>query len=149
MPMLPIDYLTIHCAATPEGRDVKPETVEQWDIARFGQKSYHWIIPLDGECHRSLDDHVLGCHTGGHNSHNIGICYVGGCDSVMRHAKDTRTPLQRQAMLHLVQDYIAKYPHIKILGHRNWAGVKKDCPSFDVRAWLESENLGSYYGGQQ
>ena len=147
--MLPITHLTIHCAATPEGRNVKAATIEQWDIAKFGQKSYHLIVELDGEIHRSLADTVRGAHTGGHNTGNIGVCYVGGCDVDMRHAKDTRTPLQRQALLQIVQDYIAKYPAIKILGHRNWKGVRKDCPSFDVRAWLESEGLGSHYGGQQ
>ena len=39
--MFPIKYLTIHCAATPENRDVKAREIEKWDIAKFGQKSYH------------------------------------------------------------------------------------------------------------
>jgi N-acetyl-anhydromuramyl-L-alanine amidase AmpD len=138
--VLPIKFLTIHCAATPEGRNVKAETVEAWDVARFNQPSYHWIVELDGHCHRSLQDDVRGAHTGGHNTGNIGICYVGGCDKGM-HAKDTRTPQQRAALLQLVTDYQAKYPGITIRGHRDWPGVKKDCPSFDVRSWLVSEGL--------
>jgi N-acetylmuramoyl-L-alanine amidase len=132
----PIRYLTIHCAATPEGRDVKATTVEQWDIARFGQKSYHWIIELDGNVHRSLDDNVRGAHTGGHNTGNIGICYVGGCDLQMK-AKDTRTEAQKISLRRLVEDYRSKYPGIVVLGHRDWPDVHKDCPSFDVRAWLK------------
>jgi hypothetical protein len=51
---MPIRFLTIHCAATPKGRDVKAATVEQWDIAKFGQKSYHHIVELDGNDHCSL-----------------------------------------------------------------------------------------------
>lgn len=139
--MLPIKFLTIHCAATPEGRDVKAATVEQWDIAKFGQKSYHWVVELDGHCHRSLPDEKRGAHTGGANTGNIGICYIGGCDKAMKKAKDTRTPLQRQSLLKLVKEYRAKYPGIIIRGHRDWPGVKKDCPSFSVQAWLESEGL--------
>jgi N-acetylmuramoyl-L-alanine amidase len=137
----PIKYLTIHCAATPEGRDVRPETVEQWDIAKFGQKSYHWIVDIHGNQHRSLEDDQLGCHTGLHNHGNIGVCYVGGCDAHMAGAKDTRTDAQKAALVDLVQHYKTLYPGIIVRGHRDWPNVRKDCPSFDVAAWLRSEML--------
>lgn len=138
MTMLPIRFLTIHCAATPEGRDVEPATIEQWDIEKFGQKSYHWIVDLQGRMHRSLEDGQRGAHVARNNSGNIGICYVGGVDRAMR-PKDTRTPAQRIALLTLVRDYMAKYPGIRIRGHRDWPGVTKACPSFDVAAWLQAE----------
>lgn len=141
MTMLPIKYLTIHCAATPEGRDVKPETVEQWDIAKFGQKSYHWIIPLDGTAHRSLFDNQKGAHVGRNNTGNIGICYVGGMDAKMAAPKDTRTDAQKEEMLTLVRIYQERYPGIVIRGHRDWPGVAKACPSFDVAAWLKAEGV--------
>lgn len=136
----PIRWLTIHCAATPEGRDVKAETVEQWDIARFGIKSYHWIIELDGKQHRSLEDDVKGAHVGGHNSGNIGICYVGGVDAA-GNPKDTRTPAQNAALRDLVGHYKTLYPNIIVLGHRDWPDVHKACPSFPVRTWLVGEGL--------
>lgn len=139
--MLPIKYLTIHCAATPEGRDVKAATVEQWDIAKFGQKSYHWVVELNGHAHRSLADNVSGAHVGKNNTGNIGICYVGGVDKNNKKAQDTRTPAQKEALLKLVKEYKAKYPGIIIRGHRDWPGVAKDCPSFDVAAWLKSEGV--------
>jgi N-acetyl-anhydromuramyl-L-alanine amidase AmpD len=129
-------YLTIHCAATPEGRDVSAATIEAWDKAKFGQKSYHWIITLDGAMHKSLSDDQRGAHVGGHNTGNIGVCYVGGMDRDMKRAKDTRTPAQKKAMLTLVRTYRARYPGIKIMGHRDWPNVHKDCPSFDVGEWL-------------
>lgn len=137
MTMLPIKYLTVHCAATPEGRHVTADEITKWDHARFGQTSYHWVIELDGSIHRTLDDDVRGAHTGGHNSGNIGICYVGGCDVQMK-AKDTRTPQQSAALAKLLVDYKAKYPGLEILGHRDWPDVRKDCPSFDVRAWMKA-----------
>lgn len=136
--MLPIKYLTIHCAATPEGRDVSPATVEQWDIAKFGQKSYHWIVTLDGAMHRSLRDNQRGAHVGRNNTGNIGVCYIGGCTKDMKRAKDTRTEAQKKALLTLVRTYQERYPGIIIRGHRDWPGVAKDCPSFDVAAWLKS-----------
>lgn len=140
MPALgPVKFLTIHCAATPEGRDVTPQAIEQWDIDKFGQKSYHWIVRLDGSTHRSLSDDQKGAHVGKNNSGNIGICYVGGCDKAMN-AKDTRTEAQKLALLTLVRTYQARYPGIVIRGHRDWPGVAKACPSFDVAAWLKAES---------
>jgi N-acetylmuramoyl-L-alanine amidase len=140
MTMLPITHLTIHCAATPEGRNVVAEQVTLWDRARFGQPSYHWVIELDGSIHRSLEDGVRGAHTGGHNSGNIGICYVGGCDVHMK-AKDTRTPAQCSSLEALIRDYKRKYPGITVLGHRDWPNVHKDCPSFNVRSWMKEMGL--------
>lgn len=142
MTMLPIRYLTIHCAATPEGRNVPAATVEAWDIAKFGQKSYHWIVLLDGTKHRSLADDVRGAHVAKANTGNIGICYVGGMDANMANPKDTRTPAQLQSLRELVNEYRAQYPHIVIRGHRDWPGVNKACPSFDVAHWLASFGAG-------
>jgi len=131
--MLPIKYLTIHCAATPEGRDVKAKEIEKWDIAKFGQKSYHLIVELDGTIVRSLPDTKIGAHVGGKNTGNIGICYIGGMDKDMKRAKDTRTPEQKKSLKTLIATYKERYPGIIIRGHRDWPGVKKDCPSFDVQ----------------
>lgn len=131
--MLPIKYLTIHCAATPEGRDVKAKEIEKWDIAKFGQKSYHLIVELDGTIVQSLPDTKIGAHVGGKNTGNIGICYIGGMDRDMKRAKDTRTPEQKRSLKTLIATYRERYPGIIIRGHRDWPGVKKDCPSFDVQ----------------
>ena len=130
-------FLTIHCAATPAGRHVSAETISQWDQAKFGQTSYHWVIELDGKMVRTLRDDQKGAHVGGANSNNIGICYVGGCDKAMN-PKDTRTPEQKRAMRTLIRTYQDRYPGIIVMGHRNWPGVKKACPSFDVTAWIKA-----------
>src|SRR3546814_20755716 len=82
-------YLTIHCAATPEGRDVKAATISQWDIQKFGQVSYQLVVELDGSYHRTLHASPRGAHVGGHNSGKIGICYVAGV------AKEGKTPKEK------------------------------------------------------
>lgn len=138
MPALgPVKYLTIHCAATPEGRHVSADTISKWDQAKFGQTSYHWVVELDGKAVRTLRDDQKGAHVGGANSNNIGICYVGGCDKAMN-PKDTRTPEQKRALRTLIRTYQDMYPGIIVMGHRNWPGVKKACPSFDVTAWVKA-----------
>ena len=127
-----VKYLTIHCAATPEGREVKAKEVNKWDIAKFGQVSYHYIVELNGTAVRSLSDEQLGAHVGGHNTGNIGICYVGGMDKDMKKSKDTRTAAQKKTLKTLVATFKARYPGIIVRGHRDWPNVHKDCPSFNV-----------------
>jgi N-acetylmuramoyl-L-alanine amidase len=146
--MLPIKFLTIHCAATPEGRDVKTSDISAWDIAKFGQISYHWVVSLDGTKTQTLPDTKRGAHTGGKNTGNIGVCYIGGVAKDGKTIKDTRTEAQKIALREIVADYRAKYPGIKVLGHRDWSPDKnkdgkitpnewmKGCPSFDVATQL-------------
>jgi N-acetylmuramoyl-L-alanine amidase len=134
----PVKYLTIHCTATPEGRDNSAEEVKRWDIERFGQPSYHHVVELDGDAVRHLTDGERGAHTGGHNTGNIGISYVGGTTTLNAGAKpkDTRTPAQKATLRRLVAEYKAKYPGIIVRGHRDWPKVAKACPSFDVATAL-------------
>ncbi len=134
----PIKFLTVHCAATPEGRPVSAATISEWDKAKFGQVSYHHVVEIDGNSVRTLPDATKGAHTGGANTGNIGICYVGGMDKQMKAPKDTRTPEQKKALKHLIEGYRTAYPGIIIRGHRDWPGVKKACPSFDVGAWVKA-----------
>ncbi len=137
-----IRYLTIHCAATPEGRVHRADEITRWDVDRFGQPSYHHVIELSGIAVRTLDDDQRGAHTGGHNTGNIGICYVGGMDAAMKKPKDTRTGAQKQALLRLIGEYRARFPDIVVRGHNEWPGVTKACPSFSVRAMLKAEGIG-------
>lgn len=133
----PVKYLTIHCAATPEGRDVKAETITQWDKAKFGQTSYHWVVELDGSKHQTLKDDQKGAHVGKANTGNIGICYVGGVDKDNIKPKDTRTEAQRVSLATLIRTYQERYPGIIVRGHRDWPAVAKACPSFDVAKWIK------------
>jgi N-acetyl-anhydromuramyl-L-alanine amidase AmpD len=138
MTMGPIKFLTIHCAATPEGRHVDAPTITAWDKAKFGQTSYHHVIELDGKAVQTLKDDQKGAHVGKANTGNIGICYVGGVDAKNIKPKDTRTDAQKAKMAELVKLYQKRYPGIVIRGHRDWPGVAKACPSFDVAAWLKT-----------
>jgi N-acetylmuramoyl-L-alanine amidase len=134
----PIRFLTIHCAATPEGRDNSAAEVNAWDIEMFGQISYHWIVELDGDAIRGLSDTFRGAHVGRANTGNIGICYVGGTTTRNLGAKpkDTRTKAQKIALRTLVRTYQARVPGIIVRGHNEWPGVAKACPSFSVAKWL-------------
>lgn len=133
-----IRYLTIHCTATPEGRANTVAEVTRWDVDRFGQPSYHHVIELDGKAVQTLRDNQRGAHTGGANTGNIGISYVGGTTTLASGAKpkDTRTPAQKATLRRLVAEYRARFPGIIVRGHRDWPGVAKACPCFDVATQL-------------
>lgn len=132
----PVRFLTIHCAATPEGRDVKAATVSQWDRDRFGQVSYHYVIELDGNTVNTLPETTKGAHVGGANTGNIGVCYIGGVDKDGK-PKDTRTEAQKTALAKLIREYQARFPKIIVLGHRDWPKVAKSCPCFSVTKWIK------------
>lgn len=135
-PLGPVKFLTIHCAATPEGRDVKAATISEWDREKFGQISYHWVIELDGTRVRTLSDAAKGAHVGRANTGNIGVCYVGGV-GLDGKPKDTRTAAQKASLRTLIRTYRRRYPGIVVRGHRDWPGVAKACPSFDVSDWIK------------
>ena len=126
-----IDKIIIHCAATPEGRDVKMETIKSWHVKGNGWSDigYHYVIELDGSVKAGRPLHRSGAHTKGHNATSIGICYVGGIDKDKK-PKDTRTEAQRKAMDQLVDDLKMEHPTASVHGHNEFAA--KACPSFDV-----------------
>ena len=66
----------------------------------------------------------------------ISICYEGGLDA-NGHPADTRTLAQKVTMEELLHSLCVDYPDAEILGHRDLPNVRKDCPCFDVRDWLE------------
>lgn len=143
-----IQWLTIHCTATPEGRADTVADIVRDDMERFAQPSYHYVITLDGKVNQVLREDQVGAHVALHNHNNIGISYVGGTTSIASGAKpkDTRTPAQQGALEVFVRDFVKRHPKAKIRGHREWPHVAKACPSFDVKAWLTARGLGKYSG---
>lgn len=128
-----IDDIVIHCAATKEGLNFHASDIDRWHRQRgFKKIGYHYVIDLDGTIEKGRDESEVGAHVSGHNAHSIGICYIGGCDKDMK-PKDTRTLAQKESIIRLLTQLLCKYPNADIKGHRDFPGVKKACPSFDVR----------------
>jgi len=130
--MRTIDKIIIHCSATPEGRDVKMETIKSWHVKGNGWSDigYHFVIELDGTLKEGRPLHRSGAHTRGENATSIGICYVGGIDK-NKNAKDTRTAEQKDTLNKIVEGLLEDYPEASVHGHNEFAA--KACPSFDVQ----------------
>lgn len=128
-----IEYITIHCSATPEGREVSNQDIEQWHKLRgFKEIGYHYVIHLDGTVEQGRSIHVQGAGVRGFNKNNMHICYVGGVDKDFL-PKDTRTDAQKEALGQMLVTTRHSFPNAKILGHRDFPDVNKACPSFDAQ----------------
>lgn len=126
-----INEIIIHCSATPEGRECSVEEIRQWHKARgFTDIGYHYVIHLDGRVEPGRNVDIAGAHCTGHNTHSIGVVYVGGCAKDGKTPKDTRTEAQKSALANLLIDLRKLYPRAAIHGHRDFA--PKACPSFDA-----------------
>ncbi|MHC1780054.1 MAG: N-acetylmuramoyl-L-alanine amidase [Bacteroidales bacterium] len=142
--MKTIQYLVIHCTATPAGREVSSADIRRWHLSPppvgrgWKQVGYTDMIHLDGSIERlagNNDDNIVDSWeitngVAGMNSTSRHIVYVGGLKG------DTRTPQQKDALREYVKSFLEKYPNVKVAGHNQFAA--KDCPSFNVPMWLKS-----------
>ena len=147
--MKKLQYLVIHCTATPEGRAVTADDIRQWHLSPppagrgWRQVGYTDMFQLDGTIVRMVDnneDDVIDTWeitngVAGINNVSRHIVYAGGMDAAGRQAKDTRTDRQRAALSRYVLEFVHRFPDVRVAGHNQFD--KKACPSFDVPAWLK------------
>lgn len=132
-----INEIIIHCSDSPWRRDDRAKDIKLWHTLPpprgrgWADIGYHYIVDLDGTVERGRPISRIGAHCKGHNSHSIGVCYIGGRDQNGNTA-DTRTKEQKAALLKLVTNLMAMY-HCKISGHRDY-DKSKACPCFDAAA---------------
>lgn len=132
-----VTEIIVHCTATREGKDYTVNEVRQWHKARgFSDIGYHYLIGLKGRLEEGRDLSIAGAHCVGHNTHSIGVCYVGGLDSE-GNPKDTRTREQKIALKVLLTNLKKALPDAEIHGHCDFAA--KACPCFDAKE--EYQNL--------
>ena len=151
--MARMKYLVLHCTATPEGREVSSKEIRHWhtDPVKKGgrgwkQVGYTDLFHLDGTVERlvknnedaEVDPWEVTNGAAGYNPVSRHVVYAGGLAKDGKTAKDMRTAAQLKAMTDYVRNFHERFPQIKIVGHRDLPGVNKACPSFDVKAWLES-----------
>lgn len=136
-PIERVEYLVVHCAATPADMDIGAKEILKWHLQRgFADIGYHSVIRRDGteEHGRTLDR--PGAHAVGYNNASLAVCLVGGLKKGTTKAENNFTPAQFTALRGVLARWKALHPHAEILGHRDLPGVRKACPSFDVRNWL-------------
>lgn len=133
--MREIRFIVLHCTATP--KNTKISSIQRYWRETMGWKSpgYHYIIKDDGEAVQLLDESLVSNGVAGFNQHSIHISYIGGINDNGQPV-DNRSIAQKITTINMLYELKGKYPKAEIKGHRDFPGVKKACPSFDVKTWL-------------
>lgn len=135
-----ITHIVIHCTGTVQHASVG--SIQNYWKEKMGWNSpgYHVIIRADGSTAILQDYEKKTNGVAGHNEHSIHICYIGGIDALGK-PYDNRTLEQLHTMKVIVQALKQQYPTAIVCGHRDFPGVKKACPSFDVARWIKKEQI--------
>lgn len=134
-PRTSTEFIVVHCSATPEGKHFDATDIDNMHT-RLGWTGigYQYVVHLDGSIEEGRPRDAVGSHVAGYNSRAIGICYIGGVDTLGR-PKDTRTADQKAALRDLIRHLKAVYrkQNPTVQGHRDFPKVAKACPSFDAK----------------
>ena len=126
-----VSLLIIHCSATLLDQRVTVHDIDRWHRQRgFDCIGYHFYITVDGTIWTGRPISQVGAHCKGYNAHSIGICYEGGLDEEGRPC-DTRTLLQKAALVALINKLREIYPTTDVVGH-NDLDLSKACPCFSA-----------------
>lgn len=136
------ERITVHCAATPDGKAVSVEAIKKDHFAKgYGGIGYHAIIQPDGEIVWTRGLNEVAAHVAKHNTGNIGLCLAGS-------QKFGRAQLI--ALSRLIHSICGIYdiPPWEIYCHYEWdtaQAQKKSCPNIDVKrlhafVWLERDD---------
>lgn len=132
-----IDHIVLHCTATPSNTSIDA-ILKYWrDVKGWKNPGYHIIIMASGEAVLLLPIDKVSNGVKGHNANGINIAYIGGIDDYGDPC-DNRTEEQKTTMLNIVNVLKVMFPNAEVKGHRDFPGVRKACPSFDVKQWLNT-----------
>lgn len=154
-PLSDIDELIIHCADTPNGREVTAADIDRWHVERGFHRNpaalagygpwagrgphaaaltaigYHYVIRINGvvEVGRRLTE--TGAHCRGHNNRSIGVC-MAGRDQFTQNQWDALAALVRAEQRDREKQHM---PILSLHGHREF-NAHKTCPGFSVGEWV-------------
>jgi N-acetylmuramoyl-L-alanine amidase len=95
---------------------------------KWNNPGYHFIIDDEGYIEQLQPIEKLANGVKGFNSNSIHVAYIGGLNG-----KDTRSIRQTLSIINIVKYLANIFPEAEILGHKDFPGVKKECPAFNVK----------------
>lgn len=138
--MRKIDYIVLHCTATPINTSVQ-SILNYWkNNLKWRNPGYHYLIEQSGMVHELLPIDKVSNGVAGYNSNSIHISYIGGVDKNGK-GIDNRSSKQILEQIRLIIQLKEQFPNARIQGHRDFPNVAKACPSFDTREWLKGCGL--------
>ena len=138
-----VDYIVVHCAATPETMDIGVEEIRQWHRQKgWLDVGYHYVIRRDGTIENGRPRGAPGAHARGFNHISLGICLIGGVESDKKTPECNFTHAQWESLEELIRDLKKLHPDAEVIGHCDLPKVNKACPCFNTREWWASRNEG-------
>jgi N-acetylmuramoyl-L-alanine amidase len=144
-----VKFIAIHCADTTSTMDTDISDIDRWHRERgFSSVGYHYFIKRGGliQHGRSVEQHGIhlfeasfeqGAQVEDYNRCSIGVCLAGGRGADGQ-AQNNFTAAQFASLVNLLTQLKEWFPNAVIQGHRDFPGVTKKCPSFDVRTWCKA-----------
>ena len=114
------DHIVIHCADTPDDRDVEMAEIKRWHVEERGWDDigYHFVIRRNGLVEVGRDIKLQGAHAKAVNGSSVGVCLVGRSDFDKR---------QFDSLRDTVQMLLKLYPDCKVIGHCDVEPKKPNC----------------------
>lgn len=130
--MRDIKYLVLHCTAA-SAQQKTSDIINYWKT-KLGWRNngYHYLISGDGTVENLTPISQPSNGVAGHNANAIHICYKGGWNGT-----DTRTDIQKGALLRILKDLKQDFPNAIILGHRDLSPDLNGDGVIDSRDWLK------------
>lgn len=128
-----IKYLVVHCSDTPDTLDLTAADIHKMHLS-FGWDGigYHKIIKRDGTVENGRPNFWIGAHTYGLNEKSLGVCLIG---------RDKFTKKQFLSLKNILVKWKKKFKNSTIIGHSEVIKTKKTCPNFDVKKFLNDNNI--------
>lgn len=135
-----INYIVIHCSATPASMDVSIKDVDRWHREKGWRKvGYHYFIDREGNCSVGRSITEPGAHVKYFNSQSLGVCLAGGMNADMTAIENNFTEKQLTTLRYLVVGLKFYAKNAEVCSHYD-LDSKKECPSFDVKKYLKDFN---------
>lgn len=133
--MREIKYIVVHCTAGSQLQTVEGLMDYFTRVKKWKHPGYHYVVTAEGKVVQLLDIAKVSNGVRGYNRESINVAWMGGIDKYGR-SVDNRTDDQRLSLKGLVKMLMERFPGAKLMGHRDFPGVAKDCPCFEVRELL-------------
>tara|TARA_R110000803_G_scaffold201303_2_gene266032 strand:+ start:351 stop:794 length:444 start_codon:yes stop_codon:yes gene_type:complete len=131
------ELIIIHTSATPITMNIGAYEISKWHRAQgWLDIGYHFVIKRGGLIELGRPMEAVGAHAKGYNDKSVAICMIGGIDKDKK-PENNYTVEQWDSLRTSLLFLNNIYSEAKVIGHNEVS--KKDCPCFDVQAWLKME----------
>lgn len=154
-----ITGIVIHCAATPNGKDIKAKAIDDMHAKRgfkrdrqmvrnFNQGmpniGYHYVIEVDGNIAFGRHLEEIGAHVQGGNATTIGVCMIGTDKFTAKQWSSLKqlmtticNTINKQSLSAEKTLDKLKEMGISIKGHRDYSPDKNGDGKIDRTDWLK------------